>query len=254
MRDHRLARDAVPEVRGAADDVALDQRDLRAERRGNGRGRVPRGATTDDRKTHGHEHQATRRHPPTLANVPNPPVQELRIDELTGTYVIVAPGRATRPHVYSTTEAHPEHAGPPPDCPFCEGHEATTPPEVARIGAGEPDTPGWQVRVVPNLYPVVGQEPGIPGAHEVIVLSPGHYDQLDALPPDGGSGRTPRPARPRRAPPRRGVRAHAGAHQQRPRRRCVDRAPARAARRPRVRAAVRRRRARRVSPTRAAIS
>ena len=32
-RDHRLRRDAVPQVRGATDDVALDERDLGAERR-----------------------------------------------------------------------------------------------------------------------------------------------------------------------------------------------------------------------------
>jgi UDPglucose--hexose-1-phosphate uridylyltransferase len=56
-----------------------------------------------------------------------------------------------------------------------------TPAEVARVGAGEPDTPGWQIRVVPNLYPIVGQEPGIPGAHDVIVMSPAHNRQLDAL-------------------------------------------------------------------------
>ena len=31
--DHRLRRDAVPQVRGAADDVALDERDLGTERR-----------------------------------------------------------------------------------------------------------------------------------------------------------------------------------------------------------------------------
>ena len=54
-RDHRLARDAVPEVRGAADHVALHERDLRAERRGDGRGGVPAGATTDDHETHGHD-------------------------------------------------------------------------------------------------------------------------------------------------------------------------------------------------------
>ena len=114
-------------------------------------------------------------------------MQELRTDDLTGTCVIVAPGRATRPHVYSTPDPSSTPTGPPPSCPFCEGHEATTPPEVARIGGGAADTPGWTVRVVPNLYPVVGQEPGIPGAHEVIVLSPGHDRQLDALPPDGAA-------------------------------------------------------------------
>jgi UDPglucose--hexose-1-phosphate uridylyltransferase len=47
-----------------------------------------------------------------------------------------------------------------------------TPPEVARTGTGAPDTPGWRVRVVPNLYPLVGDR--VPGAHEVVVLSPAH--------------------------------------------------------------------------------
>ncbi|MQA75520.1 MAG: DUF4921 family protein [Solirubrobacterales bacterium] len=43
-------------------------------------------------------------------------------------------------------------------CPFCEGREDRTPPEVwaNRPGGGEPDTPGWSQRSVPNLYPVLG--------------------------------------------------------------------------------------------------
>ena len=44
----------------------------------------------------------------------------------------------------------------PADCPFCPGNEHETPPEVYRTGGGAPDTPGWRVRVVPNLYPIVG--------------------------------------------------------------------------------------------------
>jgi UDPglucose--hexose-1-phosphate uridylyltransferase len=54
-----------------------------------------------------------------------------------------------------------------------------TPPEVARIGPGEADTPGWRVRVVPNLYPMVGD--GVDGAHEVVILSPSHVADLGAL-------------------------------------------------------------------------
>jgi UDPglucose--hexose-1-phosphate uridylyltransferase len=111
-------------------------------------------------------------------------VQELRTDELTGAQVIIAPGRATRPEVFRPAAG--DAAGTPPaTCPFCEGHEAMTPPEVARSGRGAPDTPGWQVRVVPNLYPIVGD--GVPGAHEVIVLSPAHDGQLDRLPPDAAT-------------------------------------------------------------------
>ncbi len=43
-------------------------------------------------------------------------------------------------------------------CPFCEGREDRTPPEVyaMRPGGGDADTPGWTTRVVPNLYPALG--------------------------------------------------------------------------------------------------
>jgi UDPglucose--hexose-1-phosphate uridylyltransferase len=46
------------------------------------------------------------------------------------------------------------------NCPFCEGHEDRTPPEVfaLRPGGGEPDSGGWQTRVVPNLYPALASE------------------------------------------------------------------------------------------------
>ena len=41
--------------------------------------------------------------------------------------------------------------------PFAPGHEGRTPPELyaLRPGSPGPDTPGWQVRVVPNLYPAL---------------------------------------------------------------------------------------------------
>ena len=53
--DHRLARDAIPEVRGAADHVAFDQRHLGAERRGDGGRGVSTGSATDDHETYGHD-------------------------------------------------------------------------------------------------------------------------------------------------------------------------------------------------------
>jgi UDPglucose--hexose-1-phosphate uridylyltransferase len=112
-------------------------------------------------------------------------MQELRTDEVTGTCVIVAPGRATRPVVFSPPAAPAATALE--SCPFCPGHEAMTPPEVARVGGGPPDSPGWQVRVVPNLYPIVAHDGGVAGAHEVLVLSPAHDRQLDALSLDAAS-------------------------------------------------------------------
>ncbi|MGQ0805216.1 MAG: galactose-1-phosphate uridylyltransferase [Actinomycetota bacterium] len=107
---------------------------------------------------------------------------ELRKDELSGRWVLLAPGRAARPGAFSARAADERDAAD--DCPFCPGNEHETPPEVARTGEGAPDTPGWRVRVVPNLYPFVGGEgagPGATGAHEVVILSPAHDRSLARL-------------------------------------------------------------------------
>jgi UDPglucose--hexose-1-phosphate uridylyltransferase len=99
---------------------------------------------------------------------------ELRRDELSGRWVLLASGRAARPHTFPSST--PDAPGADV-CPFCSGNEHQTPPEVYRTGGGAPDTPGWRVRVVPNLYPIVGGAdagPGATGAHEVVVLSPAH--------------------------------------------------------------------------------
>ena len=77
---------------------------------------------------------------------------------------MVAPARSARP-------------GPGDgSCPFCEGNEAETPPETLALGrdGGEPDTPGWQVRVVPNLYPALERQ-------EVVVHTPRHVTTLADL-------------------------------------------------------------------------
>src|SRR5919204_5576652 len=86
----------------------------------------------------------------TLASLP-----ELRIDPLTGLKTIVAGDRATRPGGGFTAE--PRAPLDPETDPFLEGHEDRTPPEVysLRAGGSGPDTPGWKVRVVPNLYPAL---------------------------------------------------------------------------------------------------
>lgn len=62
--------------------------------------------------------------------------------------------------------------GKPFKCPFCEGNEADTPPEVYRIGGGEKDKSGWQIRVVPNLFPITD-------IHEVIIHSPDHEKNIE---------------------------------------------------------------------------
>jgi UDPglucose--hexose-1-phosphate uridylyltransferase len=84
--------------------------------------------------------------------------------------------------------------------PFAEGHEDRTPPEIyaVRPNGGGPNTPGWTVRVVPNLYPALSLESPDPppdanrdlfwaapahGAHEVIVNAPDSVLSLAALEP-----------------------------------------------------------------------
>lgn len=63
-------------------------------------------------------------------------------------------------------------------CPFCEGREDRTPPEVFALPAGsrDPNTPGWRVRVVPNKFPAFD-------GHEVVVHSPDHVRSLVDLEP-----------------------------------------------------------------------
>jgi UDPglucose--hexose-1-phosphate uridylyltransferase len=120
---------------------------------------------------------------------------ELRRDPLTGRWVILAAQRAERPHEPGRATASTASEAVVDGCPFCPGHEHQTPPEVARRGPGSPDGPGWEVRVIPNLYPIVHGVTGddVPGAgdlrqqrsaggeHEVAVLSPDHHRSLADL-------------------------------------------------------------------------
>ncbi len=80
-------------------------------------------------------------------------------------WVIVSPHRISRPG----------GDGKKPVCPLCMGHEKMTPPEVLRYGGGAANKPGWQVRVIPNLYPITDD-------HEVIVHSPDPDKDIEILP------------------------------------------------------------------------
>jgi UDPglucose--hexose-1-phosphate uridylyltransferase len=85
---------------------------------------------------------------------------EIRIDPLSGHRTIVAGERSRRPGGAPTlTEA--ERVIEPIEQerdPFADGHEDRTPPELfaVRPDGGVPNSPGWTVRVVPNLYPALG--------------------------------------------------------------------------------------------------
>lgn len=118
---------------------------------------------------------------------PDRSMPELREDPITGRRAIVAPGRSARPRSVAPggEDGAPVQPSWSANCPFCPGNEHETPPEVARFGDGEPDGPGWRVRVVPNLYPIAGADAAgaLGGAHEVIVSSPAHDRPLERLDP-----------------------------------------------------------------------
>jgi UDPglucose--hexose-1-phosphate uridylyltransferase len=91
---------------------------------------------------------------------------EIRIDQLSGLRTILAPGRADRPDQFSAAAHSSDRGAKAEGCPFCEGREDRTPPELfaLRPGGGPPDSPGWKTRVVPNLYPALADpSPGSTG-------------------------------------------------------------------------------------------
>ena len=111
-------------------------------------------------------------------------MSELRWDPLKEHWVIIATERGRRPRDFDMERILPKSDV----CPFCYGFEGKTPPEIFAIRSyGEPNNPGWQVRVIPNKYPALRVEGEVKsrgyglydvrdgvGAHEVIVETPDH--------------------------------------------------------------------------------
>ncbi len=105
-------------------------------------------------------------------------LREIRINPIVpNESVLVATARSMRPQ--KDEQAAPRdtrtHVA---KCPFCTGNESMTPPEIASY----PDSGDWKIRIVENLYPVLGDDKNTPmptfglqqaiegyGRHEVIV-------------------------------------------------------------------------------------
>ena len=119
---------------------------------------------------------------------------ELRKDPVTGRWVIISTERQKRPSDFKVEHATPSGTD---FCPFCEGREDTTPPEVLayRTNGSPPNAPGWELRVVPNKFPALRVEGGLDrqgdglfdrmngiGAHEVIIETPDHTQTLATMP------------------------------------------------------------------------
>ncbi|MFZ2356321.1 MAG: DUF4931 domain-containing protein [Candidatus Omnitrophota bacterium] len=118
---------------------------------------------------------------------------ELRKDPIIGRWVIIATERARKPDQFGTSEQEGPKEGP---CPFCEGKEPQTPPEIYALRPKNtpPNTPGWELRVVPSIAPFLKIEgelnrrgkglydimSGI-GAHEIIIEATKHIGNMSDL-------------------------------------------------------------------------
>ncbi len=98
-----------------------------------------------------------------------PPPPRVACDASTGRPILLAPQRRHRPYLFGERARGVS-------CPFCEGEESRTPPEVdaLRPRGGAADGPGWTVRAVPNLYPASPQ-------HEVVIEGAAHTVHPAAL-------------------------------------------------------------------------
>jgi UDPglucose--hexose-1-phosphate uridylyltransferase len=118
---------------------------------------------------------------------------ELRKDPIIGRWVIIATERAKRPDQFSGKQ---EEVPPEKPCPFCEGSESQTPPEIYAIRQRhtEPNRPGWELRVVPSISPFLRIEGELDrrgkglydlmngvGAHEVIIETNQHIANMADL-------------------------------------------------------------------------
>ena len=120
---------------------------------------------------------------------------ELRRDPVIGRWVIISTERAKRPVDFMAPQEQPDGRE---ECPFCEGREAQTPLEITAVRAPKtaPNTPGWSVRVVSSIKPLLRIEGEINrhakgmydvmngiGAHEVIIEDARHIANIADLPP-----------------------------------------------------------------------
>lgn len=118
---------------------------------------------------------------------------ELRKDPVIGRWVIIATERAKRPDQFGNPDGEAAVTKP---CPFCEGSEAQTPPEIyaVRPKHTHPNGPGWELRVVPSIAPFLKIEGDLDrrgkglfdvmsgiGAHEVIIETNQHTGNMADL-------------------------------------------------------------------------
>jgi UDPglucose--hexose-1-phosphate uridylyltransferase len=118
---------------------------------------------------------------------------ELRKDLIRNKWVVIATDRALRPNDFPINKQGVHNAAINGYCPFCEGNEESTPPELAafRKPGTHPDQSGWLVRTIPNKFSAFELEGKLRyensgiyqccnglGRHEVVVETPEHNVDL----------------------------------------------------------------------------
>ena len=85
---------------------------------------------------------------------PDKAVREIRINPIVPSEsVLVATARGARPMQEEERVPHDDRAHVE-TCPFCKGNEDKTPPTITAV----PDETDWEIRIVQNLFPVLGTE------------------------------------------------------------------------------------------------
>lgn len=116
-------------------------------------------------------------------------VSEIRRDMVKNNWVAIATDRALKPNDFPIAKKGVETSEVQGFCPFCEGNEKFTPPEIAayRPGNQEADASGWSIRAIPNKFSAFNLEGELEekqkgiyctynglGQHEVIIETPKH--------------------------------------------------------------------------------
>ncbi len=112
---------------------------------------------------------------------------ELRRDPITGNWTIILKNQQNLQRIIEKTGQRPPVRSEA--CIYCQNHEHETPPEIHAMAEvpRQANEPGWQVRVVPEKYPVLQiygdlNNRGIGiydildgiGAHEIVIETPDH--------------------------------------------------------------------------------
>ncbi len=114
---------------------------------------------------------------------------ELRKDLIRDQWVLIVTEQALGPNYFPINKNGTYVLNSNKICPFCEGNEKFTPPEIAAVrkNGSEPDTPGWIIRTVPSKYSAFKNEGEVSleekglykncsavGKQEVIIGTPEH--------------------------------------------------------------------------------